>query len=197
MGKAEPEIHLRIDRPRLVQLILVLVDNAIDHSPSGGEVSVRVRHVSPAVVIEVETLPMTVNGKLDVKALPTADSVLGERSGESIAPRNHTEEVLCDLFSDVLDVGDIGVDDNFFELGGHSLLAVKIFRRLSVATGASLALTDIFRYPTVRSFAARLDALQAAEKAQAAQGAPTLAPASQRGLMRRQALAHRKGDPVG
>lgn len=117
-------------------------------------------YMVPAVVIEVETLPMTVNGKLDVKALPTADSVLGERSGESIAPRNHTEEVLCDLFSDVLDVGDIGVDDNFFDLGGHSLLATKLISRARIAIPNSLTMRDLFEAPTVAELAERIVAEQ-------------------------------------
>ena len=54
----------------------------------------------------------------------------------------------------------VGRDDNFFDIGGHSLLAVKVFRRLTDATGAPLALTDIFRFPTVRTFAAHLGTLQ-------------------------------------
>ena len=86
--------------------------------------------------------------------------MLGERSGESIAPRNHTEEVLCDLFSDVLDVDDIGVDDNFFDLGGHSLLATKLISRARIAIPNSLTMRDLFEAPTVAELAERIAAEQ-------------------------------------
>ncbi len=151
----------------------------------------------PSTVVVLDALPLTDNGKVDRKRLPAEVAPApSAQAAASLPPSNDAEALVSGIWTAELG-RPVGRNDNFFELGGHSLLAVKIFRRLSVATGASLALTDIFRYPTVRSFAARLDALQAAETAQAAQAAPTLAPASQRGLMRRQALAHRKGDPVG
>ena len=104
--------------------------------------------------------------------------MLGERSGESIAPRNHTEEVLCDLFSDVLDVDDIGVDDNFFDLGGHSLLlATKLISRARIAIPNSLTMRDLFEAPTVAELAERIAAEQGSTRpvlaSEAAAGPPS------------------------
>lgn len=151
----------------------------------------------PSTVIVLDALPLTDNGKVDRKRLPAgAASAPAPQAAAPLQAANDAEALVSGIWTAELG-RPVGRNDNFFELGGHSLLAVKIFRRLSDATGAPLALTDIFRYPTVRSFAARLEALQATAVPPTANAAATLAPASQRGAMRRQAFAHRKGDPVG
>ncbi len=83
----------------------------------------------------------------------------------------------------------VGRDDNFFEIGGHSLLAVGVFRTLTDRTDAPLALTDLFRYPTVRTLAAHIAAGSGADGT-----ASTPAPATAgtaRGERRRRAMARR------
>ena len=108
----------------------------------------------PAAVVVLDTFPLTPNGKIDRKALP--DGPTGVALAEPTAPpAGDTEQLVARIWTEEL-ARSVGRDDNFFEIGGHSLLAVKVFRRLSDETEAALALTDIFRYPTVRSFAAHL-----------------------------------------
>jgi hypothetical protein len=108
-----------------------------------------------------------------------------------VPPADDREKIVADIWTDELGRA-VGRDDNFFEIGGHSLLAVKVFRRLTDALPVPLALTDIFRYPTVRTFAAHVAAAEGTS-AGAATPAPSAPTGTDRGAMRRRAMARRGG----
>lgn len=103
----------------------------------------------PAAVVLVETMPTTMNGKLDRAALPEPD-----RAAHAVRePRSPREEILCELFAEVLGVPRVGIDDHFFDLGGHSLLALRLLSRIRSVLGEGFEIRDLFAEPTVAGLA--------------------------------------------
>ena len=102
-------------------------------------------YMVPVVIVDIESLPLSHNGKLDRKALP--EPAIAEKDGRS--QRTPREEILLDLFKDVLRRRSLGIDDNFFECGGHSLLAARLIQRIRTAFGVTLSMRTIFENPTV------------------------------------------------
>ncbi len=115
-------------------------------------------YMVPSAIMAVDDLPMTVNGKLDVAALPapTADK------GTAAPPLTATERAVCDAFATVLDHHPVGRFDDFFDLGGHSLLTVRLVGLLRDSAGAAVSVRQIYDHPTPAALAAALDAARAA-----------------------------------
>jgi amino acid adenylation domain-containing protein len=111
-------------------------------------------HMVPSTFTFLAGLPLTVNGKLDRKALPRPVST----ETAFVEPRTDTERVLCRIWADVLNVPAVGAQDNFFVLGGHSLSAVRASFRLSEELGRDVGLAALFAHPTVAALAGHLDA---------------------------------------
>lgn len=108
-------------------------------------------HMVPAVVVRLDTLPVTPNGKVDRKALPAPPAPSSTQ--EYVAPRTPAEERVAAAFAEVLGADRVGSADNFFDSGGDSFAAVKVTRLL----GDGMRVLDLFRYPTVAELAAALD----------------------------------------
>jgi nonribosomal peptide synthetase DhbF len=97
-------------------------------------------------VLAVERLPLTRNGKLDRGALPLPETDAPARDRRD--PRTPEEAALCQVFAEVLGVGEVGADDGFFELGGHSLLVPRLIVRAREAVGIDISMKQLFVRPT-------------------------------------------------
>ena len=112
-------------------------------------------YMLPAAIVLLETLPRTTSGKIDRRALPEPDFAHRTASGEP--PRTAAEQLLADLWREVLGVGVADVQHNFFELGGHSLLAAQVIARLHATLGIDLTLRDFFACPTIAGLAPAIE----------------------------------------
>jgi natural product biosynthesis luciferase-like monooxygenase protein len=113
-------------------------------------------YMVPQHFVSLAALPLTPNGKIDRKALPAFDAAVAAPATVYAAPTNDLERQIATLWQELLGREQVGADDNFFDLGGHSLLVVRMHRRLAQLTTLPVALTDLFRFPTVRTLAAHL-----------------------------------------
>ncbi|OLQ49029.1 non-ribosomal peptide synthetase [Bacillus licheniformis] len=156
-------VVVREDQPGDKRLVAYIVTASVDIAELRRYVGAGLPdYMVPAAFVEMDKLPLTPNGKLDRKALPAPDfsTSVSERG-----PRTPQEEILCDLFAEVLGLARVGIDDSFFELGGHSLLAARLMSRIREVMGAELGIAKLFDEPTVAGLAAHLDQAQSARPA--------------------------------
>ena len=111
----------------------------------------------PSNFILLEKLPLLPNGKLNRRALLESVDSAKDQERVFVAPTTPTEELLAEIWSDVLKTDRIGIHDNFFDLGGHSFLAIKAHSRLSKTLEREIPLLKLFEYPTLQTLASFLD----------------------------------------
>jgi surfactin family lipopeptide synthetase C len=111
----------------------------------------------PSAFVLLDSLPLTSNGKLNRRALPMPGQARPELETTYVAPRNHTEERLATIWSEVLKLKQIGVNDDFFQLGGHSLLATQVISRIREQLRIDLPLRYLFEHPTLAKLGLALD----------------------------------------
>ena len=110
-------------------------------------------YMVPSVFVFLDRLPLTANGKVDRRALPAPERCRQEPKEGVLEARTVTEQLLAQIWSEVLKVEPIGIHDNFFELGGHSLLATQVVSRIRAAFQTELPLRSLFEMPTIESLA--------------------------------------------
>jgi amino acid adenylation domain-containing protein len=149
----------REDRPGQKRLVAYVVGR--DAKPEAAALRAFLlerlpEYMVPSNVVVLERMPLSPNGKADRKALPAPELGAADPARPFVAPGTAVEQRVAQAWKDLLHVERVGLDDPFFELGGNSLLALQLHRRLTAELGVTLALTDLFQYPTVRALAARL-----------------------------------------
>ena len=180
---------------RLVAFVVPEPGSSVDEQGLRDHVRAALPDVMiPDLVVPLSTLPLTPNGKVDRAALPTevGRSAHSHRA-EVVPPEDDFERLVAATWTEHLD-RPVGRTDNFFDLGGHSLLAVAVFRSFQESTEAELALTDVFRYPTVATFAAHLKRVSGPDQRQ--QHGDRISTGTDRGTLRRDRL-NRRRDSTG
>ncbi|HEX8462607.1 MAG TPA: amino acid adenylation domain-containing protein [Segetibacter sp.] len=117
-------------------------------------------YMVPALWVEVESLPLSPNGKIDKKALSLL--AVNEQAGvEYVAPRNETEQNLANIWQEVLGIQKVGTHDNFFEIGGHSILAMQVISSIRRKLKLEVGIKNLFVHPTIAGLS---ESLSGAEK---------------------------------
>jgi amino acid adenylation domain-containing protein/non-ribosomal peptide synthase protein (TIGR01720 family) len=109
-------------------------------------------YLVPSAFVELPELPLTVNGKLDRKALP--DPSIEPK--QFVTPRTPVERLVAEIWAELLGVDRVGAEDNFFELGGDSILSIRVISRIRAAFGADISTRAVFDTPTVAGLAAAI-----------------------------------------
>jgi len=147
----------RTERSGDKRLVAYFVPNQ-DQPPGAGALQDFLRqklpaYMIPAVFIRMNGLPLTPNGKIDRKSLPVPEDI--RPLPGYVAPRNAAEQILADIWQDVLDVEQVGIHDNFFELGGASIQSIQIVAKANIS-GLRLSVEHIFEFQTIAGVAAYL-----------------------------------------
>ena len=143
-------------------------------------------YMVPAACAVLAALPLSANGKIDVRALPAIDAA-GARSYQG--PRNAAEEVLCAIWQQLLKVDQVGVHDNFFTLGGDSILSIQVVARANQA-GLGITTRQLFAHQSVAELALHAGARRAEASQQPAEGPIALLPVQRQFLALSEHVAH-------
>ncbi len=115
-------------------------------------------YMVPSVVIPLKRMPLTPNGKVDKRALPKPGEVDRVPGMTDVAPRTPEEQGIAEIWQEVLEREQVGIQDNFIEIGGHSLLATQVVSRIRGKFNVELSLRKFFECPTVAGLAERVSA---------------------------------------
>ena len=163
-GVLEAAVLLRDDLPAGPGLVAYVVREEGDLGDlSAGDLLAALRsrlpdHMVPGRYVFLPALPLTVNGKLDRRALPAPEGGRPELARAWVAPRTALERVLAGAWEEALGVDRVGVEDGFFDLGGHSLLATQIVSWVRETFEVEVPLRELFERPTVAGLAAAMTA---------------------------------------
>ncbi|WP_017653101.1 non-ribosomal peptide synthetase [Fortiea contorta] len=110
-------------------------------------------YMIPAAIVLLKALPLTPNGKVNRRELPPPIDSDSKLETAFVAPRNHLELQITQIWEDILNIKPIGVTNNFFDLGGHSLLAVRLIAKLQQQFQQDIPLSSLFQAGTIEDLA--------------------------------------------
>uniref|UniRef100_UPI00278BC1B5 non-ribosomal peptide synthetase n=1 Tax=Nocardia sp. CC227C TaxID=3044562 RepID=UPI00278BC1B5 len=156
-GIAQAAVIVREDQPgdqRIVAYVVAEEGAAPDLDTVRAGAGERLpSYMVPSALVVLDRIPLTVNGKLDRRALP-APAV---QARAFRAPETPVQETVAAVFADVLELPRVGLDDDFFDLGGNSLIATRVVSRIGSALDTSVAVRTLFEASTVEALAARIE----------------------------------------
>ena len=152
-GVEQAVVIAREDRPGDKRLVGYVTGTA-DPAEIRAQLAERLpAYMVPAAVVALAALPLTVNGKLDTRALPAPEY---QDADHYRAPATRAEEILAGIFAEVLGLERVGVDDSFFDVGGDSLSAMRAIAAINNRLGTQLAVRTLFHAPSVASLSQQL-----------------------------------------
>ena len=152
-GVEQAVVIAREDHPGDKRLVGYITGTA-DPAETRAALAARLPgYMIPAAVVALDAWPMTVNGKLDRRALPAPEYQGIDRYS---APATPTEETLAGIYAEVLGLERVGVDDSFFDLGGDSLSAMRVIAEINTRLDTHLAVRTLFHAPSVRTLSRQL-----------------------------------------
>jgi amino acid adenylation domain-containing protein len=154
-------VMMREDRPGDKQLVayVAMPRQADTHDLKQALRQRLPEYMVPSEIVIMESLPLTRNGKIDRGALPAPSTERNTNGGEQRTVRTPVEDLIVQIWEEVLQVHPIGVMDNFFGLGGHSLLATQVVLRMNTAFHFDIPLRLVFEYPVVAELACQIEEL--------------------------------------
>ena len=147
-GVDQAVVIAREDRPGDRRLVGYVTGTADPSAIRAALAEVLPNYMVPAAVVVMDALPLTVNSKLDIRALPAPSY---QKTNRYLAPETPVEEILAGIYARVLGLDRVGPDDSFFELGGDSILAMRVIAEINTALDAHLTVRTILQAPSVRS----------------------------------------------
>jgi acyl-coenzyme A synthetase/AMP-(fatty) acid ligase/acyl carrier protein len=114
-------------------------------------------YMVPSAFVMLDSLPLTANGKIDRAALPEAEKAQTTEATQFVAPETDLEKRLAEIWSELLEINEVGIFNNFFALGGHSLLAIRVVNRMNQAFKVNLSVRNIFEEPTIADLALTIE----------------------------------------
>ncbi len=154
-GVEQAVVIAREDRPgdkRLIGYVTGAADPVTVRAQLGDRLPA---YMVPAAVVVLEALPLTVNGKLDRRALPAPEY---QNVARYRAPETAVEHSIADIYAHVLGVEQVGIDDSFFDLGGDSISAMRVIAAINTALDVDLAVRTLFESPSVHALSGHVDA---------------------------------------
>jgi amino acid adenylation domain-containing protein len=158
---AAAAVRVREDVPGDARLVAYVVGRG-GAAPDAAELRAFLggrlpEHMVPSVFVGMDALPLTASGKVDRRALPAPPEDAAPAQGH-VAPRNVVEDMLAEMWAEVLRRPGIGVTENFFAIGGHSLLATQVLVRIAETFEVEIPIRTFFAAPTIEALAAAVQA---------------------------------------
>jgi len=159
-GVRQTVVVAREDTPGERRLVAYVVPERAPLAPAEMRAHLKTSlpdYMVPSVIVNLEAMPMTANGKIDRRALPVPGLDAVARSAATVSARTHVEKQLGEIWEEIFDRPQIGMTANFFDLGGHSTLAVRMMARITRVFGKQLSLNALLESPTIAQLAKHVE----------------------------------------